>query len=89
MSNDEYLYYVQFLDDFSCFVWIYPLKYNSDTLAAFNHLLTMVKTQFGTTIKSLQSDNGGEYVKVYKFCAHMCIPSCFSLLVYFFSKWSG
>lgn len=38
----------------------------------------MVKNQFGKTIKVLQSNNGGEYVKVHKLCAEIGIQSRYS-----------
>lgn len=31
-----------FLDDFSMFVWIYPLKFKSDTVTPFHHFTIMV-----------------------------------------------
>lgn len=43
-ASDGYRYYVHFLDDFSRFTWIYPLKLKSDTFAAFTHFITLVKT---------------------------------------------
>lgn len=65
-SVQGFRYYALFLDDFSRYVWLYPLKHKSDTLAAFNHSVAMVKTQFTSCIKSLQSDNGGEYTPVHR-----------------------
>lgn len=77
---DGYRYYIHFLDDFSRFVWVYPLKLKSDASAAFEHFLTFVKTQFDKTLKSLQSDNRGEYQKIHKFCHTLGIQSRFSCL---------
>ena len=54
-------YYLLFLDHFSQFVWIYPLKHKSDTFSRYLHFSNFVKTQFQCTIKSLQCDNGGEF----------------------------
>lgn len=45
---------MHFLDDFSRFEWIYPLKLKSDTITAFSHLLSTVKNQSGTSIKAFQ-----------------------------------
>ncbi|CAA7028521.1 unnamed protein product [Microthlaspi erraticum] len=63
-------YYLLFLDQFSHFIWVYPLHRKSETLSKFIHFSTYVQTQFNCKIKSLQCDNGGEYVNR-DFQAHM------------------
>lgn len=78
VSLDGYRYYIHFLDDFSRFVWVYPLKLKSDAYHAFIHFLTFIKTQFGKTLKALQSDNGGEYRKIHALCGSLGIQSRFS-----------
>ncbi|KAL4588677.1 hypothetical protein LXL04_001570 [Taraxacum kok-saghyz] len=60
-SNSGIKYYVIFLDDFSHFVWVYPLRAKSDVFDKFVHFRSFVKNQFETDIKSFQCDNGGEY----------------------------
>ena len=59
--RDGYHYYINFVDDFSRFTWIYPLKFKSEALNVFKLFKTQVENQFQTTIKKLQSDWGGEY----------------------------
>ena len=54
-------YYVLFLDQYSHFLWVYPLRYKHETFSKFLHFSKYVKNQFGTKIKSLQCDNGGEF----------------------------
>ena len=54
-------YYVLFLDDFSHYLWVYPLRRKSEVFSKFLHFHSYVKNQFKTTIKALQCDNGGEY----------------------------
>lgn len=54
-------YYVLFLDHYSHFLWVYPLRYKHETFSKFLHFTNFVKTQFGKDIKSLQCDNGGEF----------------------------
>lgn len=54
-------YYLIFLDQFSHFVWVYPLHRKSDTFEKYVHFSNYVQTQFNRRIKSLQCDNGGEY----------------------------
>lgn len=78
MSTDGYRYYVHFIDDYSRFTWIYPLKLKGDTFAAFSHFLALVKMQFGGTVKMVQSDNGTEYNRVHHLCSQMGIKSRFS-----------
>ncbi|GKD52205.1 ribonuclease H-like domain-containing protein [Tanacetum coccineum] len=54
-------YYVLFLDHFSHYLWVYPLRNKSDTLSKFLHFRAFVKNQFNCDIKSLQCDHGGEF----------------------------
>lgn len=61
ISKHGFRYYIMFLDDFSRYSWIYPLKQKSDTLSSFVNFKNMVEKQFNTTIKIVQSDSRGEY----------------------------
>lgn len=54
-------YYVTFIDDSTRKVWVYFLKNKSDVFATFKKWKTEVENQTGLKIKSLMSDNGGEY----------------------------
>jgi hypothetical protein len=54
-------YYVLFLDHFSHYLWVYPLRNKSDMLSKFIHFRAFVKNQFNCDIKSLQCDHGGEF----------------------------
>lgn len=74
-SVEGYRYYALFLDDHSRYLWLYPLKQKSDIVHAFNHLLSVIKTQFGCTIKSVQSDNGGEYTPIHNICSQLGITT--------------
>lgn len=51
-------YYILFLDDFSRYTWIFPLKIKGESVNAFNLFKTQVETQFNSRIKALQCDNG-------------------------------
>lgn len=55
-------YYISFIDDFTKFSWLYPLKQKSEAFGAFKSFQFMVQNQFGTTIKLFRTDNGREYV---------------------------
>ena len=54
-------YYVIFLDQYSHFLWVYPLRQKSEVFTKFLHFYKYVQTQFKKTIKSFQCDNGREY----------------------------
>ena len=55
-SRDGYTYYISFVDDFSRYTWIYPLKLKSEALKVFKLFKLQVESQLSTTIKHLQYD---------------------------------
>lgn len=56
-------WFVAFVDDCTRMTWIYLLRHKSDVNVVFRRFHQMVLTQYGTPIKILRSDNGGEYFK--------------------------
>jgi len=58
VSVSGYKYYLVIFDDCSLFLWTFPLRLKSDTFATLAHFFAYVHTQFSTTIKSVQCDNG-------------------------------
>jgi histone deacetylase 1/2 len=54
-------YYVIFIDDYTCFCWLFPISHKSDVYSTFVNFKLLVEKQFNYTIKQFQSDNGGEY----------------------------
>lgn len=60
-SSEGYLYYIAFVDAHTKYTWIYFLKTKSEAIRAFTQFHTMIHTQFGATIKALQTDFGGEF----------------------------
>nr|GEV02752.1 ribonuclease H-like domain-containing protein [Tanacetum cinerariifolium] len=54
-------YYVLFLDQYSQFVWVYPLINKSGVLSKFLLFRTYVRTQFKFEIRSFQCNHGGEF----------------------------
>ena len=54
-------YFVTFMDDKSRYVWIYILKNKSEVFKKFLEWKSMVEKSSGKNIKTLCSDNGGEY----------------------------
>lgn len=61
VSANGFRYYAIFVDDFSRFVWFYPLRLKSDFYKVLLHFSTFVKTQFERQIKVFQSDGGTEF----------------------------
>ncbi|KAK1666176.1 hypothetical protein QYE76_054335 [Lolium multiflorum] len=60
-SNSGYNYYLVILDDYSHFVWTFPLRRKSDVAATLTAFFAFVSTQFGRPIHALQTDNGKEF----------------------------
>lgn len=54
-------YYVLFLDHYTQFLWVYPLRHKSEVFSKNFHFLSYVETQFNSKIQSFQCDNGGEF----------------------------
>lgn len=61
-SFDGFKYYVIFMDHFTKYIWFYPLKNKSDTKEVFIRFKAIVEKFFQKPIKTIYSDNGGEYV---------------------------
>lgn len=57
-----YQYFVTFIDDFSRCTWIFLMKNRSDVFSTFQTFCSEIKTQFGTQIKILRSENAREYL---------------------------
>jgi hypothetical protein len=54
-------YYLVILDDFTHYLWTFPLKLKSDTFTTLSNFFAYVSTQFGRTVKAIQCDNGREF----------------------------
>lgn len=61
LSSAGHRYYVLFLDDFTDFLWTFPLSNKSQVFETFMSLSNQIRTQFSQTIKCFQCDNGREY----------------------------
>jgi transposase InsO family protein len=61
-SIDGSHYYVIFVDHFSKYIWFYPMVKKFDVSIIFPHFKKFIETQLQTKIKSLYSDNGGEFI---------------------------
>jgi hypothetical protein len=54
-------YYLVILDDFTHYIWTFPLKLNSDTFTTLTNFFAYVATQFSSTVKAIQCDNEHEF----------------------------
>jgi hypothetical protein len=54
-------YYLVILDDYTNYLWTFPLKLKSNTFTTLFHFFAYVSTQFGRTVKAIQCDNGCEF----------------------------
>ena len=56
MSIEGYKYYIHFVDDYTRFTWIFPLKTKSEAYSKVVHFQTFVERQFAHKIKCLQTN---------------------------------
>ncbi|CAL9098223.1 unnamed protein product [Musa textilis] len=56
-----YSYFITFIDDFSRYKHVYLMKYKSEAFEKFREYKNEVENQTGKSIKTLRSDQGGEY----------------------------
>jgi histone deacetylase 1/2 len=62
VSCSGYKYYLVILDDYSHYSWVFPLPAKSETCDTLLRFFSFVATQYHTTIRCMQSDNGGEFL---------------------------
>lgn len=62
VSINGFKYYVVFIDDFSRYSWLYPLKLKYYAFSTFVNLKKLVENMFSATIKSFQTDGAKEYI---------------------------
>lgn len=60
--NRSKKYVVLFLDNYSNFLWTFPISQKSQVYPIFQKLRAYIKTQFQREIEIIQCDNGGEYM---------------------------
>jgi hypothetical protein len=61
LSMNNKRFFLCIVDDFSKYIWIFPLSQKSEVYATFLHFKILVENYFNSKIKSVQSDNGGEF----------------------------
>ncbi|GJY78640.1 ribonuclease H-like domain-containing protein [Tanacetum coccineum] len=61
VSSGGFKYYVLFLDHYSHYLWLYPLRTKSEVFQKFLHFRSYVNNQFKCDITAFQCDHGGEF----------------------------
>ena len=61
ISLSGYEQYVTFIDDYSRKTWIHFLKNKSEVFEKFKEFKALIENQLEKRIKTLRSNNGGEY----------------------------
>jgi transposase InsO family protein len=61
LSLSGYKYYLVILDDFSNFLWTFPLQLKFDTFTILTRFFAWVSTQFRRPVRALHYDNGREF----------------------------
>ena len=56
-------YFVIFVDNYSCYNWIFYMKYGSELLQVYSNFAKMVETQFSKCIKIFRSNNALKYIQ--------------------------
>ena len=56
-------YFVVFVDNYSCYSWIFHMKHSSELLQVYSNFAKMVETQFSKRIKIFLSDNAFDYTQ--------------------------
>jgi hypothetical protein len=54
-------YYLIIVDDFSHYMWTFPLRFKSDVHDTLKNFVAYVNTHFHRTIETIQCDNGTEF----------------------------
>jgi hypothetical protein len=61
VSVSGYKYYLVILDDCTNYTWTFPLRLKSDTFGVISNFFSYVRTQYDSSIKAVQCDNGREF----------------------------
>ena len=61
VSTQGFRFYAVFVDQYSRYTWLYPLRMKSEFFSVFLSFQKMVECQLECKIKTFQSDGGGEF----------------------------
>ena len=68
-SSHGFHYYIIFVDHYTKYIWLYLLRKKSDVLSTFVAFNQLIENYFATTIKTLYTDNGAEFLALRSFHA--------------------
>ena len=68
-SIDHFKYYLVIVDHFTRYTWLYPLKQKSQVKEVFIAFKALVENRFQTRVRTLYSDNGGEFIALRSYLA--------------------
>jgi hypothetical protein len=60
-SHNEFCYYVLFIYDYTCFIWIYFLKFKDELVHVFSLFKAQIENVLNASIKTLRSNGDIEY----------------------------
>src|SRR5208282_5632299 len=63
-SYDGAKYVLTFIDNFSCFTFIYFLIWKNEVFVTFKRFKTFIEIKIECKIKTLHSDRGGEFISL-------------------------
>ncbi|KAL0405833.1 UNVERIFIED_CONTAM: hypothetical protein Slati_3897200 [Sesamum latifolium] len=61
-ARGEFSYFITFTNDHSRYCYVYLMRYKSEAFGRFKEFRLEVENQTGHKIKTLRSDEGGEYL---------------------------
>ncbi len=61
ITCEGFQYFITFVDDFSCYTSVYPIKRKSNALKTFKDFLMQAECQSSKKLKILCTNGGGEY----------------------------
>ncbi|PKU71363.1 Retrovirus-related Pol polyprotein from transposon TNT 1-94 [Dendrobium catenatum] len=61
-SIQGFKYYVIFVDDYSRFIWFFPLMFKSDVTRIFIQFVSLIERQTNRKLKVIRTDCGGEFL---------------------------
>jgi hypothetical protein len=64
VSSNNKRYFLCIVEDYSHYSWLFPLSCKSEVLHVFTKFKLLVENYFQSSIKSVQTDGGGEFIPV-------------------------
>jgi len=67
VSSNGHRYFLSVVDDFSKYIWFFPMACKSDVTTIFIKFKRIVENFFSHSIKSIQTDGEGEFIPLQRF----------------------